>query len=104
MLSISQQRLDASVGELFANLTERLARRSLRDGLFRNKRDGRVHTREPEHVRKQARDGYSEVVHTHATVAGCGRVQDGALKVRVDFLVELAFVLDLGCNRLVCVQ
>lgn len=71
---------------------------------FRQEGDRRVHVCRAENAADQARHGYCEVMHPDPSFAGGRRVKSGTLEVGVRLLVELALVLNLGRDRLVCVD
>lgn len=64
----------------------------------------RVHVGEAEDVRKQSRYRHREIVNPHASLPTRRSVQDGALEVGIELLVELPFVLDPRCDGFVGVD
>lgn len=123
MLAIREQSLDTQFCQLISHLSQSLGCR-LSDRypirprqpripsheedweltIFRNVRERRIHIRESEDVGEERCDGDSEVVHPDPPLSRCSSVEDRALEMGIDFLVQLALVLDTSRDGLVSVD
>jgi hypothetical protein len=77
---------------------------SHRRTVFRSKRYGGFHIRISKDIAEKVRDRDREVMRAYTTLAVLRCVENGTLEVSVGFIVQFAFVLDLGGHGFVGVD